>query len=149
VATLLAAAFALPAALLCFGSSGDVLAMIARGLRLSIDSIGWVFVPQLLLALAISGLLVKRTALRSAGVALSPAPGWLDAAIESALLLGMLGTISGMVVGFVDASPGQLEAGSLIHSLGTALRSSAFGFAVALVGVWTRVGGSEPEGLAP
>ena len=35
--------------------------------------------------------------------------GWLDPAIESALLLGMLGTMSGMVSGFVGLSPDELE----------------------------------------
>ena len=119
--------------------------MAALGLRHSTELVGWVFVPQLVLAIAVGALFVQRAALRAAGAALAPAPHWLDAAIESALLLGMLGTISGMVGGFVSASPGELEAGSLVHSLGTALRSSSVGFGVALVGVWTRVGGAVPE----
>ena len=57
----------------------------------------------------------------------------------------MLGTIHGMVSGFVGLSPDDLEAGPLIHSLGTALRSSFVGFGIALVGVWTRVEASRVE----
>jgi len=126
-------------------SPGEVLAMASSGLGHSVERVGWVLLPQLGLAVCVGALFVERLALRGAGRQLSPAPGWLDAAIESALLLGMLGTISGMVTGFVEMAPGELEAGALIHSLGTALRSSSVGFGIALVGVWTRVGGSAPE----
>ena len=149
VGALLAAALVIPGASLMWGglSPGEVLAMVSLGLRHSVDTIGWVFVPQLVLAVAVGALFVQRAAMRGAGAALPAAPNWLDAAIESALLLGMLGTLSGMVAGFVGASPGNLDAGSLIHSLGTALRSSSVGFGVALVGVWTRVGGTAPESL--
>ena len=58
--------------------------------------------------------------------------------MESALLLGMLGTISGMVSGFAGLSPDELEPGPLVYSLGVALRSSFVGFLIALVGVWTK-----------
>ena len=76
---------------------------------------------------------------RAAGLATQLAPAWLDPAVESALLLGMLGTISGMVTGFAGLSPEELEPGPLIHGLGTALRSSFVGFLIALVGVWIKV----------
>ena len=66
------------------------------------------------------------------------APPWIDPAIESALLLGMLGTLHGMVNGFVGLEPGDLQPGPLVQSLGTALRSSFVGFGIALVGVWLR-----------
>ena len=69
---------------------------------------------------------------------LAAPPGWLDPAVESALLLGLLGTISGMVQGFVGLTPEELEPGPLVHSLGAALRSSFVGFAIALVGVWAK-----------
>jgi biopolymer transport protein ExbB/TolQ len=72
-----------------------------------------------------------------AGTAAVGAPGWLDPAVESALLLGLLGTIHGMVSGFIGVSPEQLQPGPLVHSLGAALRSSLVGFGIALVGVWT------------
>ena len=122
--------------------------LAALGLRHRIDSVGWVLLPQLLLAVAVFSLFLQRTAVRAVGVSLSPSPPWLDAAIESALLLGMLGTISGMVSGFAGLSPDALEPGPLIHSLGTALRSSFVGFGIALVGVWTRVGGDVAEATA-
>ncbi len=104
----------------------------------AVDSIGWVFVPQLVLAVAVLSLALQQLASRAAGLALSPTPGWLEPAIESALLLGMLGTISGMVSGFAGLSPDELQPGPLVYSLGRALRSSFVGFAIALVGVWTR-----------
>jgi len=110
------------------------------GLRAAVDSVGWVLWPQLLLALGVLGLALERIAAGAAGLPERPAPRWLDPAVESALLLGMLGTISGMVRGFVGLSPEELEPGPLVHSLGTALRSSFVGFGIALVGVWLRAG---------
>ncbi len=110
----------------------------AWGLVGAVDSIGWVFVPQLVLAVAVLSLALQQLASRAAGLVLPPTPGWLEPAIESALLLGMLGTISGMVSGFAGLSPDELEPGPLVYSLGRALRSSFVGFAIALVGVWTR-----------
>jgi biopolymer transport protein ExbB/TolQ len=50
----------------------------------------------------------------------------------------MLGTLSGMVRGFVGLSPDAIEAGPLVHALGVALRSSFVGFGIALVGVWLK-----------
>ncbi len=57
-----------------------------------------------------------------------------------------------MVRGFAGVSPDELEPGPLVHALGTALRSSFVGFAIALVGVWLRGtplhsadGGSSPS----
>ncbi len=116
----------------------DLLRNSAWGLVGAVDSIGWVFVPQLALAVAVLSLALQQLASRAAGLALPPTPGWLEPAIESALLLGMLGTISGMVSGFAGLSPDELEPGPLVYSLGRALRSSFVGFAIALVGVWTR-----------
>ena len=147
VGVVFATALLLPGFIGVWGGLGprEVLAMASFGLGHSLDLVGWVLLPQLLLAVVVGALFLQRVACRGAGTPLSPAPAWLDAAIESALLLGMLGTITGMVAGFVEMGPGELEAGSLIHSLGTALRSSSLGFGVALVGVWTRVGGAVPE----
>ena len=102
-----------------------------------VDGIGWVFVPQLVLGIAVVGAALQRALLSLAGEA-APAPSWIDPAIESALLLGMLGTMHGMVNGFVGLEPGNLQPGPLVHALGTALRSSFVGFGIALVGVWTR-----------
>ena len=110
----------------------------AWGLVGAVDSVGWVFVPQLVLAVAVLSLAVQQLASRAAGLALPPTPDWLEPAVESALLLGMLGTISGMVSGFAGLSPEELEPGPLVYSLGRALRSSFVGFAIALVGVWTK-----------
>ncbi len=87
---------------------------------------------------AVLSLALQQLASRAAGLAATPTPGWLEPAVESALLLGMLGTISGMVSGFSGLSPEELEPGPLVYSLGRALRSSFVGFAIALVGVWTR-----------
>jgi hypothetical protein len=119
--------------------AAEGLASALAGLAAAVDAVGWVFVPQFLLAVAIVSLALQQLSCRAAGLALAPAPPWLDAAIESALLLGMLGTISGMVRGFVGLSPEELQPGPLVHALGSALRSSFVGFAIALVGVWTRV----------
>jgi hypothetical protein len=113
------------------------------GFVVALDHVGWVLVPQAALGVAVIGAALQRGASRAAGVA-APAPAWIDPAIESALLLGLLGTISGMVNGFVGLGPDELQPGPLIHSLGAALRSSFVGFAIALVGVWIR-GGAEPE----
>lgn len=108
------------------------------GFLAALDSVGWVFVPQFVLAVAILSLALQQAAARAAGTARPPAPAWLDPAIESALLLGLLGTVSGMVSGFTGLAPGEIEPGPLIHGLGTALRSTFVGFAIALVGVWTQ-----------
>jgi hypothetical protein len=104
----------------------------------AVESVGWVLLPQLLLAVAIGSLALQQLASRAAGLGAVPAPAWLDPAVESALLLGLLGTISGMVSGFIGVSPDELEPGPLVHSLGMALRSSGVGFGIALVGVWTK-----------
>ena len=117
---------------------GELLRSAAGGLGAAVDAVGWVFVPQFVLAVAVLSLTLQQLATRAAGMELPPTPAWLDPAVESALLLGMLGTISGMVSGFVGIAPDELEPGPLVHSLGTALRSSFVGFAIALVGVWTK-----------
>jgi hypothetical protein len=115
------------------------------GFVAAVDAVGWVLVPQLLLAIAVFSAALQNVASRLAGVAGPPAPAWIDPAVESALLLGMLGTVSGMVNGFTGLSPDALEPGPLVHALGTALRSSFVGFSIALVGVWVRaVPGAEP-----
>lgn len=117
---------------------GDWLGAATAGLVAAVAQVGWVFVPQLLLAVAIASLGVQQLACRAAGLAVDETPAWLDPAVESALLLGLLGTISGMVSGFVGLSPEELQPGPLVHSLGTALRSSFVGFLIALVGVWVK-----------
>jgi hypothetical protein len=117
----------------------EAMGMVALGLRQCVDRVGWVLLPQLVLAVAVVGLFMRRVAARGAGLPAAATPAWLDAAIESALLLGMLGTMSGMVSGFVGLSPDELEPGPLILSLGSALRSSLVGFTIALIGVWARV----------
>jgi hypothetical protein len=117
---------------------GELLRSAAGGLAAAVDAVGWVFVPQFVLAVAVLSLALQQLATRAAGMELPPTPVWLDPAVESALLLGMLGTISGMVSGFVGIAPDELEPGPLVHALGTALRSSFVGFAIALVGVWTK-----------
>jgi hypothetical protein len=117
---------------------GELLGSAAGGLAAAVDAVGWVFVPQFALAVAVLSLALQQLAARAAGMELPPTPLWLDPAVESALLLGMLGTISGMVRGFVGIAPDELEPGPLVHALGTALRSSFVGFAIALVGVWTK-----------
>lgn len=111
---------------------------VVAGFVGAVDSVGWVFVPQFFLAVAIFSLALQRLSATLAGVRLDAPPAWLDPAVESALLLGLLGTISGMVRGFVGISPEELEPGPLVHSLGAALRSSFVGFAIALVGVWAK-----------
>jgi len=110
----------------------------AEGLVLAVDAVGWVLVPQIVLAVAVISLALQKLAWRAAGLGPRSTPPWLDAAVESALLLGMLGTLAGMVSGFAGLSPDELEPGPLVHSLGQALRSSFVGFAIALVGVWTK-----------
>jgi len=123
-------------------------AAAAAGLLAAIDSVGWVLVPQLLLAVAVLGLALEQLATRAAGFPPQPPPSWLPPAVESALLLGLLGTISGMVTGFVGLAPDVLDPGPLIQALGRALRSSFVGFAIALVGVWTQAPGGRVEAAA-
>lgn len=116
----------------------SLLYSVVEGLILAIDAVGWVLVPQIVLAAAILSLALQQIAARLAGAARLPAPAWIDPAVESALLLGLLGTVSGMVRGFVGVEPEALEPGPLVHALGTALRSTFVGFAIALVGIWLR-----------
>jgi hypothetical protein len=117
----------------------------ASGLAAEVDSVGWVLVPQLVLAVGIGGVALQQVARRAAGLPRLAAPAWLGPAVESALLLGLLGTISGMVAGFVGVAPDALEPAPLVRGLGAALRSTFVGFAIALVGVWVK---DEPD-LAP
>jgi hypothetical protein len=117
---------------------GALLQSGVAGLIAGVDLVGWVFVPQLVLGIAVLSLALQQIASRAAGLGAHPSPDWLDPAVESALLLGMLGTISGMVSGFTGLSPDELEPGPLVYSLGVALRSSFVGFLIALVGVWTK-----------
>lgn len=119
-------------------SATELLRAGGDGLAVAVDAVGWVLIPQVALAIAILSLALQQIAGRLAGIAVPETPPWLDPAVESALLLGLLGTISGMVRGFVGLSPEELEPGPLVHSLGTALRSSFVGFLIALVGVWTK-----------
>ena len=125
--------------------AGELLEAGIAGLTAAVDSVGWVLVPQIALAIAISSVAIQQLAGRLAGLRVGPAPHWLDPAVESALLLGLLGTIHGMVRGFVGLSPEELQPGPLVHSLGTALRSSFVGFLIALVGVWAKARPAEPE----
>ncbi len=110
----------------------------AVGAMAAIDAVGFVVVPQALFGVAIAGLLVERLAARAAALPASTPPAWLDPAIESCLLLGMLGTISGMVQAFAGPEAASLDPGLLVHCLGTALRSSYVGFGIALFGVWLK-----------
>ncbi|HKJ25609.1 MAG TPA: MotA/TolQ/ExbB proton channel family protein [Myxococcota bacterium] len=127
------------AGLLLLGiAPGELPAASARGLAGEVDSVGWVFVPQLVLAVGILGLALQQGVRRAAGLPRLAPPGWLSPAVESALLLGLLGTISGMVAGFAGISPAELEPAPLVRGLGAALRSTFVGFAIALVGVWLR-----------
>ena len=140
VGVALAGLLAAPA-LLLLGQGAAPLELAGRalsGFGAAVDAVGWVFVPQFVLGAAILSLALQRLAARAAGAALAAPPSWLDPAVESALLLGLLGTISGMVQGFVGLTPEELEPGPLVHSLGAALRSSFVGFAIALVGVWAK-----------
>jgi hypothetical protein len=136
----LAGLLAAPALLLFAqgGDAGSLLGSALAGFAAAVDSVGWVFVPQFVLGAAIVSLALQRLAVRAAGGTAPTPPAWLDPAVESALLLGLLGTISGMVSGFVGLTPEELEPGPLVHSLGVALRSSFVGFAIALVGVWAK-----------
>ena len=117
---------------------GALVGSVVAGFVGTVDAVGWVFVPQFFLAAAIFSLALQRLAGHLAGTRLDAPPSWLDPAVESALLLGLLGTISGMVRGFVGVSPEELEPGPLVHALGAALRSSFVGFGIALVGVWAK-----------
>jgi hypothetical protein len=135
----LAALAAAPLAL-ALGAGGGARALAghaAAGARAALDAVGLVLVPQALCALAISGLWLERAAARVAGLG-APSARWLDPAIESSLLLGMLGTMIGMVQAFAGAEAAALDPGFLVHYLGTALRSSVVGFAIALAGVWAK-----------
>lgn len=124
---------------------GAALALSGAGLAQVHGAVGWVLFPQLVLAVGVLALLLERLARRVAGMSECLAPRWLEPAVESALLLGMLGTISGMVRGFAGISAEEIEAGPLLHALGTALRSSFLGFGIALVGVWIRDAGPALE----
>jgi len=108
------------------------------GVGVAIDAVGFVVVPQALFGMAIVGLAVERLAAHAAALPAPSAAAWLDPAIESCLLLGMLGTISGMVQAFAGSGAAALDPGELVHFLGTALRSSYVGFGIALVGVWAK-----------
>jgi hypothetical protein len=121
------------------GISAEAFAPAAvAGFADAVDAVGWVLVPQLALAVAVLGLALRRLTWCAAGFASQATPAWIEPAVESALLLGMLGTLSGMVRGFVGLSPDAIEAGPLVHALGVALRSSFVGFGIALVGVWLK-----------
>jgi hypothetical protein len=131
------------AAVLAAGPGPGALARAAAaGTLVAVDAVGFVVVPQALFGVAIAGLCVERLAARAAALPPPPAPGWLDPAIESCLLLGMLGTISGMVQAFASSDAASLDPGFLVHYLGTALRSSYVGFSIALFGVWLEQRGS-------
>jgi hypothetical protein len=117
---------------------GELASASAHGLVAEVESVGWVLVPQIVLAVGIFGLALQQGVRRAAGLARLDAPSWLSPAVESALLLGLLGTISGMVAGFVGVSPESLEPAPLVRGLGAALRSTFVGFAIALVGVWLK-----------
>jgi len=138
-AALGALAAAPPAVLLLAGAGPVELARAAAaGLAAEVASVGWVLVPQIVLAVGIGGLALQQAARRAAGLPRLAPPAWLAPAVESALLLGLLGTISGMVAGFVGVSPSELEPAPLVRGLGAALRSTFVGFAIALVGVWVK-----------
>jgi hypothetical protein len=129
--------------------AGELIQAGADGLAAAVDAVGWVLVPQILLAIAILSLALQQLTGRLAGVPVAATPPWLEPAVESALLLGLLGTISGMVSGFVGLSPDELQPGPLVHSLGTALRSSFVGFGIALVGVWVKARPAGGAGARP
>jgi len=137
------------AALLLSGiAPGELAFASVRGLRAEIESVGFVLVPQIGLAIGILGLALQQGVRRGAGLPRLAPPTWLSPAVESALLLGLLGTISGMVAGFVGVSPAELEPAPLIRGLGAALRSTFVGFALALVGVWLQADPPVPLGAA-
>jgi hypothetical protein len=138
-ASLAALAAAPPALALAAGiGSGALAPASAAGALGAVDAVGFVVVPQALLGFAIAAHVLEGLAARAAALPPPAAPAWLDPAIESVLLLGMLGTISGMVRAFAGSGSAPLEPGLMVHALGTALRSSYVGFGIALVGVWAK-----------
>ena len=66
---------------------GELLSSAVGGLAAAVDAVGWVFVPQFALAVAVLSLTLQQLATRAAGMELPPTPAWLDPAVESALLL--------------------------------------------------------------
>ncbi len=122
---------------------GEMLVAAAVGWAQARGAVGWVLLPQLVLAIGVVGLLLHKIVSGMAGWGGFASPRWLEPAVESALLLGMLGTISGLVRGFAGMAPEDIEPGPLLHALGTALRSSFLGFGIALIGVWIRDDGTE------
>ena len=150
VGVLLAGLAAVPLLWLARIEGGAVFSASAAlaGFAAAVDAVGWVLLPQTLLAIAVFGVALHHVAARLAGAAAFAPPSWIDPAVESALLLGMLGTLSGMVNGFAGLSPDELDPGPLVHALGTALRSSFIGFGIALVGVWVRALPSAEPGEA-
>ena len=111
---------------------------LASGFAEALDQVGWVLLPQIALAVGVVGLALERILRAAGGLDAARSPAWLEPAIESALLLGMLGTLSGMVSGFAGLRADELAPAPLLHALGRALRSSLVGFSIALVGVWAR-----------
>jgi hypothetical protein len=119
-------------------SPGEALHLSWAGLWSAVDMVGWVVIGQIVIAVGVVGLALQRSAARVAGCPRGDTPGWLEPAVESALIFGLLGTITGMMRGFIGIAPDELQPGPLVHGLGTALRSSAVGFAIAGVGLWLK-----------
>ena len=135
----LAALLGVPVAVLLLDLGPQAaLPRLASGLGSALDQVGWVLPLELALAVGVVGLAIERVLGSIGGLAAAGSPGWLEPAIESALLLGMLGTLSGMVSGFAGLRGDELTPAPLLHALGRALRSSLLGFSIALVGVWAR-----------
>ncbi len=135
----LGALLVLPVVAWLAGAEPETLPLrLVVGAAAALESVGWVLWPQLLVAVGVVGLALERLLRGLAGTPAVPTPGWLEPAIESALLLGMLGTVSGMVSGFAGLRADELAPAPLLQALGRALRSSLVGFSIALVGVWAR-----------
>ena len=70
--------------------AGDAGRLVWLGLADARAAVGWVLIPQLVLAVGVLGLLVERLACRFAGAASDTTPRWLEPAVESALLLRLV-----------------------------------------------------------
>jgi hypothetical protein len=124
------------ALLLSGAAPGELFTALANGLAAEVDSVGFVLLPQLALAVGIVGQALQQGVRRAAGLPRLASPSWITPAVESVLLLGLLGTVAGMVQGFLGVPTTALEPGVLVNGLGQALRSTFVGFSIALVGIW-------------
>ena len=106
-----------------------------NGARAVLKAVGWVAAPLAVVTVIVAAEAMHQLASWLVSRVRPVAPSFIDPLAESGLILGVLGTLSGNLASFQS---GSLDPTVLLPGIAVALRSSLWGFGLALCCVWLK-----------